>query len=547
MTKQTRTAALLYWLLVVAGLAGMTFIRVQGEVPAWSEVRNEILPVWIGTLGGVAVGQLLSWLRVRPWVPLALGFVSLWFTPFLYYAAYFFFRDQIGDALTPTILAFLPAAASGFLALSERGVLAAFWYPTVLWMVLILDSRAARAADVRAGLPFALALTALFVAFLRARETRRTAIWQRHGEPRIAPVMSRTVLRSAPGRAAAGHAWTTLVGAAALVLAAWIAPHLWRKDTHATQASLGASSPDAPQLDDAGRPCCPASRFDDEPRRRIREYLPLRSSRDGRKREADLAQCTRCSEYANQTTSTDEPRASIGDTSTPPDLSGAGAVSGRGSSTPVAAAPAQRAPITNTPAAPPRAPRPDLATPSAPPTDHVAVAPPPKPSYPSVRYEEPGRVEGAPITLTVAEPAARPIDPSSPWRFTLALVAASLISHIAVRMLRRSLTLRHLARPFWRETLDQRISNHWQRMLVGLRDAGICPTTDEQPLAFATRIGIDGMATCATILERVRHGVRVEDADVATMDAASTAVYGAARRRAGRGGRAWAWLRWPLA
>jgi hypothetical protein len=106
--------------------------------------------------------------------------------------------------------------------------------------------------------------------------------------------------------------------------------------------------------------------------------------------------------------------------------------------------------------------------------------------------------------------------------------------------------LRHLARPFWAETLDQRISNHWQRMLVGLKDAGIFPAPDEPPQTFARRVSVEGVDTCATILERARHGLRVDAADLAEMDGAATAAYGAARRTAGISGRAVAWLRWPL-
>jgi hypothetical protein len=119
--------------------------------------------------------------------------------------------------------------------------------------------------------------------------------------------------------------------------------------------------------------------------------------------------------------------------------------------------------------------------------------------------------------------------------------------HLLVRALRRKLTLRHLARPFWAETLDQRISNHWERMLIGLRDAGIHASNDEQPEALAKRVGIEGMETCATILERVRHGVRVDIDDLATMDAAAGAVYRKARQKAGLAGRAASLVRWPLA
>jgi hypothetical protein len=118
--------------------------------------------------------------------------------------------------------------------------------------------------------------------------------------------------------------------------------------------------------------------------------------------------------------------------------------------------------------------------------------------------------------------------------------------HLALRAVRRQLTLRHLARPFWRETLDQRVSNHWQRMLIGLRDAGIHPKGDEQPQALAKRVGIEGMSTCATILERVRHGVRVDADDLAAMDAAAATVYHAAREKAGAGARAAALVRSPL-
>jgi hypothetical protein len=117
----------------------------------------------------------------------------------------------------------------------------------------------------------------------------------------------------------------------------------------------------------------------------------------------------------------------------------------------------------------------------------------------------------------------------------------------AVEVGARKLTLRHLARPFWSETLDQRISNHWERMLISLRDAGIHAANDEQPEALAKRVGIEGMETCATILERVRHGVRVDIDDLATMDAAAGAVYRQARQKAGIAARTASLVRWPLA
>jgi hypothetical protein len=124
------------------------------------------------------------------------------------------------------------------------------------------------------------------------------------------------------------------------------------------------------------------------------------------------------------------------------------------------------------------------------------------------------------------------------------VIAAGFV--VAMRAARRAVTLQHLTQPFWSESVDQRISNHWHRMLVGLRDAGIRPGRDETPGAFAERVGIAGMETCATILERVRHGVRVGDSDAQTMAEAATRVYAAARDRAGAAGRLSGWLRWPL-
>jgi hypothetical protein len=132
-------------------------------------------------------------------------------------------------------------------------------------------------------------------------------------------------------------------------------------------------------------------------------------------------------------------------------------------------------------------------------------------------------------------------------RSLLALAIGAIALFALGRAARRALTLRHLAHPFWPETLDQRISNHWERMLVGLRDAGIYPTESEPPGAFAERVGIEGMATCATILERVRHGVRVDAGDLEAMDAAASAVYRRARGTAGFAARAASWLRSPTA
>jgi hypothetical protein len=134
-----------------------------------------------------------------------------------------------------------------------------------------------------------------------------------------------------------------------------------------------------------------------------------------------------------------------------------------------------------------------------------------------------------------------------PLRWLLTLAVVGLAVRVVLRPLRRLLTLRHLRSPFWAETVDQRVSNLWQLALVGLRDVGWRPAPGEQPQELARRVGLPGMAICATVLERVRHGVRVDAEDLEAMTKAAEAVYAAARLRAGRAARAAAWLRWPLA
>ena len=118
---------------------------------------------------------------------------------------------------------------------------------------------------------------------------------------------------------------------------------------------------------------------------------------------------------------------------------------------------------------------------------------------------------------------------------------------LALRPVRRAIALRHFERPFWDETVDQRVSNAWQLVLVGLRDAGYRTTTTESPTAFAKRVNIDGLERCATILERARHGVGIDRDDLADMTTNATTVYRAARARASRATRSLSWMRWPLA
>ena len=134
-------------------------------------------------------------------------------------------------------------------------------------------------------------------------------------------------------------------------------------------------------------------------------------------------------------------------------------------------------------------------------------------------------------------------------RWIILLITAALLSQVArfvLRPVRRAVTLRHLRRPLWRETVDQRISNHWQMILVGLRDAGWRTTSSEAPREFARRVDLAGVEPAAQILERARHGIGIDAADLAQMGENADTAYHSARKPLGLLARLFAWLRWPL-
>jgi hypothetical protein len=173
------------------------------------------------------------------------------------------------------------------------------------------------------------------------------------------------------------------------------------------------------------------------------------------------------------------------------------------------------------------------------------TAPPPPPAMTSGTAQHPGVAEQP---RTPSHEASDKTGASLLRWLALAAVAALLLQLVrfALRPLRRLVTLRHLRRPFWDETIDQRVSNAWQLALIGLRDAGWRAGTTEAPHELARRVGVDGLDRCATVLERARHGVGLDADDLAQMQTAADVAYRAARTGVGGMARLIGWLRWPL-
>lgn len=535
--RGSAAAPLLHWLLVLGGLALLTWLRPDDD--------DKLAPLWLSVLLATALGQLFGHLRLRLWLVIFLVFNGMWLFPL----AMVHVLQQLANpwpAVEIFLLAFGPGTVCAYLSMSERGGLLAFWFPAVLWMLSILDRSDDTALSGPLSWVLLTTLAALMLAFFRLQEARRIAVWQGHATARLAEVRPPVILRRTPLRHVAQLAWIVSLAAATLGLTAWIAPHLWQKEQipadHAAPLAAGAAGID----EGSGERCCTAESFEEEaPKSRVREYFSLLRPHESAVPSAPTA-CLACVDSVP----VQGHGAGTGVAVAGPGNAHAGAIAAQpgaaatppAGGTPLAAAdplapvvppPAQLAPV---PPAPPRpaAPRPAVASSRR--RSPVVVARPAGVSGSS------GPWQGAVVVVAPGEPASG-IDPVA-WLLTFALCASGV--QLASRPLRRLLALRHLRRPFWPETVDQRVSNLWQLMLVGLRDAGFRAAPGEQPQELARRIDLEGMSTCAMVLERARHGVRVDAADLKAMEQAAASVYQAARQRAGLPARAAAMLRWPL-
>jgi hypothetical protein len=521
-----------YWVALIVGLVVYSTARLDAE---------DLGALWAGALAGTALGQGLALRDVRGWFAAAIvGMVALVFAPML----------AVGGAPAALWQALVPAALCGYWSLGERTAPAAFWFPAMTWMLTVVDrldgDDAAATMDARAFVLLG-GVAAAFLAFLWAAEKRRLGLIGTVGSAPVVPGRTST-LREPAGRTLARVGWWAAMAALTVSLTAWVAPHLWQSETlGGQQLTEFADGVGVGERD--GVPCCPLV-TGEAPRVRVHEFLDVAHGVQRPPARVGV-NCVACER-------------------------GWGVPGGAGygvAATPaIAAAPTvpTHAPGDVAPL-PPLPPLPPLNDPPVvphevqptPPQPTVAAAMPPTPPTPSLDVEpsppvtpalDPPRAHPpqAPPMVAAMRPAPRhaPADASGLIRLLLTMLvgaAAFVAATLTLRPLRRAVTLRHLRRPYWAETLEQRVSNLWQLTLVGLNDAGFRARAGEQPEELARRVRVDGVDACASVLERARHGLGLDDGDLASMAAAAELAYRAARTRLSMFARAAAAIRWPLA
>lgn len=512
---------LLHWLVLLSGLAALLGLQIDDAESA--------LSIGFGAVAGTALGQVCAWGRLRPWVTAFLTANAIWVGALVFW-------PLVYDVVEPGLIlkAYLPAVLCGYLSLSERGTLVAFWFPSVPWSLVILELDAAGLATASSdtstsGAILLGVLGLLLLGTLWARETRRLASWKTVATTPLAPPGAQTTLREAPLRGLGRFAAVVFLGVTVTTITASIAPFLRQREqadaatgrdpegTTAKAPANGAASPTG------ATPCCPEAHADPSKDERVREYFDVTPTRAPRTMKPSLVACVPCrdgaplagSEWGTAGTGdqTGREQAHDGD-----DGSAAGHSRGPG------AAPTE-APVGGLPPGAPTHPGTPMAAARAHPELSTATAAGPRPSFGAHGSPAEGDRRRAPVAEAYAG--------GLPLGQVLGTSLGLLALYLALRPLRRWITLRHLVKPYWNESVGQRVSNLWQLAMVGLHDAGWQTVPGEAPSALARRVGLEGLAVCAAILERARHGVRVDAADLAAMEAAARSVYATARARAG--------------
>jgi hypothetical protein len=530
---------LVQWLTLVVGLSLVTVEKFDRP--------SLVVPLWFGAVVGTALGQVMSVARMRMWIAGVFLFMittvgaaagaPLWMTLGL----------ETWQCTQAYSLAVIPAVICGYFALSERSGLAAFWFPAVLWMAPL-----AHPSGELIGLEGWVVLgglVALLLGFLRARETRRAALWRtatvtRGATPDLALP---SILRRDPARFVAHAVWLGGAFAGVLTMTGLVAPWFWKTDVKTTDGQSPVAAAAGSDHVATGAECCEDGSVTQQ---EVQEYLPLFQWES---RGLPAGSCVAC-RYGQPISGRVPDRYPSYSSSSAPGSQASTTTTTTNPSNPVAAANPSDATNPN----PYLADSPSRAATTAP----VALpVPPPIVASPvAVAPVAPIR----PIVVAADSPRAPAVGgpriapgpaysraPESPLSATPFLVFALAMlfgvgAQYAIRPVRRAWLLRHLRDPMWPETIDQRVSNLWQLALIGLRDAGWETLPGEQPSRFAARIGVAGLATCAEVLERARHGVRVDAEDLDAMSTAARAIYTEARAQTSSVARLASEVRWPL-
>ncbi len=547
--RLARPVVLIYWLMLGSGLA------------LYTAEMGSSLPLWVGAIAGTVLGHCLALRDFRFW------FVAAICAGAVYIGVMAAPRELSGPQLYMT---FVPAALCAYASLSDRWSLAAIWFPAVIWMLSILDRTHGTTSVDAVGIVFLGTLALGFIYFLRARESRRVGIWARVAPMPLATATTPALLKQSPGFGFMRAGWTLGVTAITFAITTWVAPRLWKIEVARHQLAVEMQGRGGAGL---GLPCCPVAGELPVARARVREYLDLGRGHDDAGSPTQESDCRICPR-----TPAILPRGYDGD----PIALGADTFGGNGGDAggysggvgqSGYASPGITPPIVRDDIAPPRyqpppAPAPRVTppkpahTPQAPVRSPMQVPPPPQVAEPTHVAPPPVASPPQPVAAVATTPPPAPPSAAMPphavtpdsggsllhWIATLLAFAAIFqIVNLSLRPFRRALTLRHLRRPLWDETVDQRVSNSWQLALVGLRDGGWRVRASETPSELARRVGITELAQCATILERARYGIQIDAGDLDQMSSSADATYGAARARISVIARAMSWLRWPLA
>jgi hypothetical protein len=489
------TTILVYWFAIVAGLTLYTVTRAD---------EMDLAGMWIGVVGGTALGQFLAARDIRLW------FVCVVLVMFVVLCGPFTPMHNGGVLFW---MALVPATICGWLSLSDRGSLLAFWFPVVVWMLTILDrgQGALKMETGSAALLGGLAFT--FIAFLYARETRRIGLWRKVSTTPIAPETTPVILKEVPRIKIGLAGWSLAVSAAAFGICAWLAPRLWHveplvPDIYATSTPRGPES-DRAFGDGAGRPrarCCQDIHINETKRSRVKEYFDIGRGHDdddhGMREE--MEECVVCGpdglpmdvdRYGRHEGTLGYDGDGLHVATGPYDGEGYGEGYGTGEgyrgegygtgggyrsgeptgsytppstytppteTDPPPTPPSYNEPPSTPPPTPPQytpPPAPPQYTPPpaepvapTPPAPPPAVTPPPPPIAAAPTPAQPApTVEATTVTTAQRAPNAPPESP--PIVYWLIVVLASGLAvqllFLGMRPVRRALTLRHLRRPFW--------------------------------------------------------------------------------------------------